>query len=196
MLVYSPPNLEVPSHYPVAQSPDSEGYVDSKYQAKKLKTVMDQLQNEALKTDIGRAAARIEDSFDLAKEIKGLAMKYEKDFWHVIVGKKFTFSITNEQLSGPLVLTYGDTKIVLFRQQGIKRTVNWKGISTWVGNVILAFVVFMTLISIVKCGEGSNSWLCEHQSSLQFIALTVIMTKVMRKLVGKIRERKAKVKTS
>lgn len=196
MLVYSPPNLEVPSHYPVTENADSDCHSDSNYQPKQLKVVLDDLKIEALKQDIGRAAARIADTFDLAKEVKGLAMQYERDFWHVVVGKKFTFSITNEELTGPLVLTYRDTKIVLFRQQGTKRTVNWKGLGTWVGNVVLVFVVFMTLIAIVKCESASGSWLCEHQGSLQFTALTIILTRVMKKMIGKIRERKAKVKTS
>ena len=114
-----------------------------------------------------------------------MATLHKKDFWHVVVGTKFSFSLTGEELEGPLVVTYKDWKILLFRQQGVKRTVNWKNLGTWVGNVILVFVIFMTLIAIVKCGPESTSWICEHQGSLQFTALSIIATRIFKRVLGK-----------
>ena len=122
-------------------------------------------------------------------------MRQKQDFWHVVVGKNFTFSVTNEELQGPLVLSYNGVKIAVFRQQGTKRTVNWKNLGTWVGNVVLVLVIFMTLITVVKCDSESKSWICEHQTGLQFVALTVILARVGKKLVAKIQERKTKLKT-
>lgn len=184
VLIYNPPHLEVPSHYTLPQNASTD-HTASSFNPRQLKVLTDQLSIPELREAVGEAASRHTDSLELAKEVKGLATARKKDFWHVVAGKKFSYSLTNEELEGPLVVTYGEWKILLFRQQGVKRTVNWKGLGTWLWNVVLVFVIFLTLIAIVKCGPESSSWLCAHQSSLQFTALTVIATRIFRKVLGR-----------
>ncbi|CAG9312435.1 unnamed protein product [Blepharisma stoltei] len=181
-LIYTPPHSDFSSFIPPPFKNDEES-------TSKITTVKSTIKDKEMLDEIISflSKADYKDTTKACELIKAKLIDYEDHFWHVFIGKDFVCTLPQAE---PEYLLYVKAKeseldIVIFRQKGVKREVKWTGILTWVLYVCFSFVLFLGLMGLIKCHEGSTSWVCEHHKSLLYIALSMIMSKGVKTIVAK-----------
>jgi hypothetical protein len=174
VLVYSIPHIEVLGNYPL---PDNQEPLPVKWLTNTFK---DPLLPQICSDLLGNY--KLEDS-EAAQALKARLNAHSSGHWQVIIGTHFKYALNSEELQGVLYGKHKDFGVLVFRQPGLKRTVNWRGIGTWSVSVVGAFLLFLGVIGMLRCESEKESWLCRHHSTCLYLGLSYVFSKAFKKLV-------------
>lgn len=125
------------------------------------------------------------DDADAAQALKSRLNDYSAGHWQVVIGTHFKYALNSEELQGVLYGKHREHGVLVFRQVGLKRTVNWKTIGTWSLSLIGAFMLFLGIVGMLRCRSNSESFLCTHHSTFLYIGLSYVFSRAYKKLVGR-----------
>lgn len=183
-LIYTPPYTELTPYFP----PLAEGTGNWN-----LTLIKKTSNNSGLIEDLFQFMKKVDYS-DCAKSAELIKMKanlLEERFWHVVVGCDFVCTLPNKTVEH---LIYCKAKkgqdnvdIVVFRQQGAQKKVNWTGLFTGTLYVCLTFMFFLGVFGMLKCGPTSQTWLCSNYKTLLYIGLAYVFSKASKTLMKKLK---------
>ena len=131
------------------------------------------------------------DSSLACETIKIKANEFEEKFWHVFVGKNFTVTLPFQQVQYLLYAKANKNEksvdIVVFRQQGLQRKIDWKGFIEGTCYLVLTLVFFLGILGLIKCEGNSETWLCNNYKSLLYVGLAFVFSKATKFFMKKIK---------
>mmetsp|Transcript_26338 Transcript_26338/g.47259 ORF Transcript_26338/g.47259 Transcript_26338/m.47259 type:complete len:265 (-) Transcript_26338:1117-1911(-) len=175
VLVYSIPHIEVlaPISYRTDSSPISINWSTDTFNDPSLKQICSELLGNYI----------IEDA-DAAQALKARLNEHSTGHWQVIIGTHFKYSLNPDELQGVLYGKHKDHGILVYRQIGLKRKVNWKNIGSWTVSLFGAFMLFLGVIGMLRCQTNPESFLCVHNSKCLYMGLAYVFSKAFKKLIS------------
>lgn len=124
--------------------------------------------------------------------IKMYCNSLEERFWHVFVGVDFTCVLPSSEVE---YLIYAKANkgeamldVVIFRQQGVQKKINWVGFGEGLVYLFLTLTFFLGVFGSLKCTEQSESWLCRYYWNFLYIGFAFMLSKITKMITSRVKK--------